>query len=109
MTTIFKIHFFFSYVLLDNVQQTIKTTIPHQIFALQYKIVYSSLCLMCLHAEGYNAFLYRLPYRPRHSIFHGNVGQLEEYVSYWDHIENLHNNSMLFYNFKYKPTESTVS
>ena len=54
-------------------------------------------------------YLCRLRYRPRHAIFHGNAGQVEDYVSYWDHIENLHNNSMLFYNFKYQPSETAVS
>ena len=59
----------------------------------------------CVH---YPQSLLRLPYRPRLATLHGVNSQVEEYVSYWDFIDNLHRDSMLFYNFKYQSREDMV-
>lgn len=43
-----------------------------------------------------------LRYRPRTANIYGSLGQTEEYVSFWDYIDTLHKESMLFYNFRYQ-------
>ena len=51
----------------------------------------------------------RLPYRQRLATLHGVNSDKEDHVSYWDYIDSLHRDSMLFYNFKYQLTDNTVS
>lgn len=43
-----------------------------------------------------------LQYRPRTANIYGNVGQAEDYVSFWEYVETLHKDSMIFYNFRYQ-------
>ena len=55
------------------------------------------------------ALLPRLPYRQRVATLHGVNSDKEDHVSYWDYIDRLHCDSMLFYNFKYQLSDNTVS
>ena len=55
------------------------------------------------------ALLPRLPYRQRVATLHGVNSDKEDHVSYWDYIDRLHRDSMLFYNFKYQLSDNTVS
>ncbi|XP_064399586.1 myotubularin-related protein 5-like isoform X3 [Halichondria panicea] len=48
-----------------------------------------------------------LPYRQRVATLHGVNSDKEDHVSYWDYIDRLHCDSMLFYNFKYQLSDNT--
>lgn len=96
---------------LDTVHQVMKQ------FPLSFEFNDFYLCMLAYHHASLRFHTFTmdsekerlannwLPYRPRPANIHGSSGHSEPYASYWEHVERLHNNSMLFYNFKYLPQE----
>ena len=54
-------------------------------------------------------YLSVLSFRPRPPTAYGDSSTVELYASFWEYVEQLHDNSMMFYNFFYQPKDDPVS
>jgi myotubularin-related protein 5/13 len=61
-----------------------------------------------MNSEKERCALNWLPYRPRPAYAYGSSSSPEPFASFWEFIEQLHENSMMFYNFLYQHKEEEM-